>query len=53
VASLDNANRTAAGLSAQFDTYFSARLRRIQLGGDETTGQGFVAVNLLAKEGLI
>lgn len=52
VASLESAKRTAAGLCEQFETYFHSRLKRLQLGGDETTGQGFVAINLLNEEGM-
>lgn len=49
VSSLAETDRTAAGLLASFHRYFDARLARLQLGGDETTGQGFVALNLLKK----
>ena len=49
VTSLDETKRNAAGLLDPFDVYFSSRLKRLQLGGDETTGQGFVALNLVKK----
>lgn len=50
VNSLPPANRTASGLLQLISDYIKQNLARLQLGGDETTGQGFVKIKVLTKE---